>query len=123
MQTYKNIDDYITAQPAEYRANLEKIRKTIRKAAPEAVEYIGYGMPGFKMGWTLVYFALFSKHIGFYPGASGVAHFQKELSRYKTSKGAIQFPLDKPIPFDVIKNITEFRVEENREKMWSKKKK
>lgn len=80
-------------------------------------------MPGFKMGGSLVYFALFSKHIGFYPGASGVAHFQKELSEYKTSKGAIQFPLDKPIPFDIIKKITEFRVNENQEKLWNKKKK
>lgn len=121
MQTYNNIDDYISAQPKEYRASLEKIRQTIKKAAPEAEEYIGYGMPGFKMGWTLVYFALFSKHIGFYPGASGVANFKKELSGYKTSKGAIQFPLDKPIPFDSIKKITEFRVEENREKLWKKK--
>lgn len=121
MLTYKNIDDYIAAQPAEYRANLEKIRQTIKKSAPEAEEYIGYGMPGFKMGGTLVYFALFSKHIGFYPGASGVANFKKELSDYKTSKGAIQFPLDNPIPFDIIKNITEFRVEENRAKLWKKK--
>ena len=121
MITYADIDDYIAAQPAEYTANLEKIRQTIRKAAPEAEEYIGYGMPGFKMGWVLVYFALFSKHIGFYPGASGVAYFQKELSAYKTSKWAIQFPLDKPIPFDTIKNITEFRAEENREKLWKKK--
>lgn len=123
MQTYKNIDDYITAQPVEYRASLEKIRQTIKKAAPEAEEYIGYGMPGFKMGGTLVYFALFSKHIGFYPGASWVANFKKELRDYKTSKGAIQFPLDNPIPFDIIKKITKLRVEENREKMWSKKKK
>lgn len=122
MKTYKNIDDYIAAQPAEYRASLEKIRQTIRKAAPEAEEYIGYGMPGFKMGWTLVYFALFSKHIGFYPGASWVANFKKELSGYKTSKGAIQFPLDNPIPFDIIKNITAFRAEENREKSWKKSK-
>lgn len=122
MQTYKNIDGYIAAQPPEYRASLEKIRQTIRKAAPEAEEYIGYGMPGFKMGWTLVYFALFSKHIGFYPGASWVANFKKELSDYKTSKGAIQFPLDNPVPFDIIKNITEFRVGENREKSWKKRK-
>lgn len=121
MLTYKNIDDYIAAQPAEYRASLEKIRQTIRKAAPEAEEYIGYGMPGFKMGWTLVYFALFSKHIGFYPGASWVAHFGKVLSNFKTSKGAIQFPLDNPIPFDIIKAITEFRVEENRAKLWKRK--
>jgi uncharacterized protein YdhG (YjbR/CyaY superfamily) len=78
-------------------------------------------MPWFKMAWTLVYFALFSKHIGFYPGASWVAHFQGELSKYKTSKGAIQFPLDTPIPFDMIQKITEFRVEENREKAWNKK--
>lgn len=121
MLTYNNIDDYITAQPAEYHANLEKIRQTIRKAAPEALEYIGYGMPGFKMGGTLVYFALFSKHIGFYPGASGVAKFQQELSAYKTSKWAIQFPLDNPIPFDIIEKITRFRVEENRSKLWMKK--
>ncbi|MBP7774026.1 DUF1801 domain-containing protein [Candidatus Gracilibacteria bacterium] len=121
MNTYKNIDDYIAAQPREYQASLEKIRQTIRETAPEAEEYIGYGMPGFKMGGTLVYFALFSKHIGFYPGASGVANFKKELSGYKTSKGAIQFPLDNPIPFDIIKKITEFRVEENREKLWKKK--
>lgn len=121
MKTYKNIDDYIAAQPLEYRARLEKIRQMIKKAAPEAEEYIGYGMPGFKMGWALVYFALFSKHIGFYPGASGVANFKKELSDYRTSKGAIQFPLDNPIPFDSIKKITEFRVEENRAKLWKKK--
>lgn len=70
MQTYKNIEAYISAQPKEHQASLEKIRQTIRKATPEAEEYIGYGMPGFKMGGTLVYFALFSKHIGFYPGAS-----------------------------------------------------
>ena len=114
MKTYNNIDDYIAAQPAEYRASLKKIRQTIRETAPEAEEYIGYGMPGFRMNGALVYFALFSKHIGFYPGASGVANFKKELSGYKTSKGAIQFPLDKPIPFAIIKMITEFRVEENR---------
>ncbi len=121
MKTYKTIDDYIAAQPLEYRAHLEKIRQTIKKAAPEAEEYIGYGMPGFKMGGALVYFALFSKHIGFFSGASGVANFKKELSDYRTSKGAIQFPLDNPIPFDSIKNITEFRVEENRAKLWKKK--
>jgi uncharacterized protein YdhG (YjbR/CyaY superfamily) len=69
------------------------------------------------MGGALVYFALFSKHIGFYPGASGVANFKKELSGYKTSKGAIQFPLDNTIPFDSIKKITEFRVRENRAKL------
>lgn len=70
MHTYKNIDEYIAAQPVEHRASLEKMRQTIKKAAPEAQEYIGYGMPGFKMGGALVYFALCSKHIGFYPGAS-----------------------------------------------------
>lgn len=113
MQTYNNIDDYIAAQPAEHRASLEKVRETIRKAAPEAEEYIGYGMPGFRMKGALVYFAVFSKHIGFYPGASWVAHFQWALSGYKTSKWAIQFPLDKSIPFDIIKKITEFRVKEN----------
>jgi uncharacterized protein YdhG (YjbR/CyaY superfamily) len=121
MHTYQNIDDYIAAQPTEYRASLEKVRQTIKTAAPEAEEYIGYGMPGFKMGWTLVYFALFSQHIGFYPGVSWVANFKKELYGYKTSKGAIQFPLDNPVPFDIIKKITEFRVEENRAKLWKKK--
>ena len=121
MFAYKSIDAYIADQPVEYRTTLEKIRTTIQKAAPEARECISYGMPAFKMGWPLVYFALFSKHIGFYPTASGVREFAKELITYKTSKGAIQFPLDNPIPFDIIKKITEFRVEENREKLWKKK--
>ena len=120
MKTYKNIDAYIADQPTKYRATLEKIRTTIQEAAPGSEEAISYGMPAFKMGGALVYFALFSKHIGFYPTASGVREFAKELAEYKTSKGAIQFPLDKPIPFDIIKKITEFRVEENREKLWKK---
>ncbi len=87
MKTYKNIDDYIAAQPTEYRASLEKIRQTIRKAAPEAEEYIGYGMPGFKYcGKPLVYFAYTKKHIGFYPTPGPIVHFQKELTSYSTSK-------------------------------------
>ncbi len=86
MFAYKNIDAYIAAQPVEYRANLEQIRETIQEAAPEAEESISYGMPAFKMGGPLVYFALFSKHIGFYPTSSGVKNFVKELIGYKTSK-------------------------------------
>lgn len=87
METYPNIDEYITAQPKEYRAILEKIRQTIKQAAPEAVEYIGYGMPGFKYhGKPLVYFAYTKKHIGLYPTPGPIVHFQKELTRYGTSK-------------------------------------
>jgi len=119
----KNIDEYILGFPEELRIVLQKIRETIQKAAPEARETISYQMPAFTFKGVLIYFAACKKHIGFYPTSSGVAAFKDELSDYKTSKGAIQFPLDKPIPYDLIAKITAFRVNENLEKEALKKKK
>jgi uncharacterized protein YdhG (YjbR/CyaY superfamily) len=124
MPTPNPIDNYISTQPLEHRETLWQLRKLILETATGATESISYGMPGYKYcGKPLVYFALFSQHIGFYPTPSGISAFADELRAYKTSKGAIQFPLDNPIPFDIIKKITEFRMEENRKKVWSKKKK
>ena len=110
---YKTIDDYIKSYPESVQAILEKIRQTIRKVAPEATEVISYQMPAFEQNGTLVWFGAFKKHIGFYPKASGIEAFQKELSPYKLSKGSIQFRLDEPIPYDLIEKIVEFRVKAN----------
>src|SRR3990172_6049247 len=110
---YQTIDEYIKAFPKDVQIILEKIRQTIHKAAPEAVEAIAYRMPTFKLHGNLVHFAAFKNHIGFYPTPSGIESFKRELSSYITSKGAIQFPLDKPIPYDLIENIVIFRVKEN----------
>ena len=116
MENHVTIDDYIAAFPDDMQKILKKIRKTIRKAAPGATEKISWGMPTFHQGENLVHFALMKKHIGFYPGAEGVAAFAGELGDYKTSKGAIQFPLSKPVPFDLIARITAFRAENTRRK-------
>ncbi|MDR0495473.1 MAG: DUF1801 domain-containing protein [Treponema sp.] len=109
---YTTIDEYIAQFPADMQKILAKIRKTIRKAAPKATEKISYSMPAFHQGKNLVYFGLNKNHVGFYPTADGVAAFAAELGAYKTSKGAIQFPLSKPIPYDLIARITAFRVEQ-----------
>jgi uncharacterized protein YdhG (YjbR/CyaY superfamily) len=109
----KTIDDYISGFPEDIRGKLEEIRTVIRKAAPQAEETISYGMPAFKLNGVLVYFAAFKDHIGFFPTASGVSHFQKELKAYDISKGTIRLPLDAPLPLDLINKIVEFRVSEN----------
>jgi uncharacterized protein YdhG (YjbR/CyaY superfamily) len=114
--TPKTIDEYIAGFPREIREMLEKIRTTIRKAAPEAEEAIKYRMPTFTLKGNLVHFAAFKKHIGFYPTPTGTEEFQKELSVYKGGKGSVRFPLDKPIPFDLISEIVKFRVKENLER-------
>lgn len=111
--TPENIDDYIATFPQEVRTMLEKIRQTIRQAAPDATEKISYQMPTFYLRGNLVHFAAFKKHIGFYPAPSGISEFQDELVKYKTSKGAIQFPLDAAIPHTLVKKIVQFRVKEN----------
>ena len=122
-QQYKTIDEYIEAFPVDLQNILQKMREIIRKAVPEAVEAISYQMPTFKLnGKNLVHFAAFKNHLGFYPQPSGTAAFQKELSPYKSGKGSIQFPLDKPIPYDLVEKIVVFRVRENQEK-YSKSKK
>lgn len=115
----RNIDDYIAGYPVKIQIILEQIRKVIKKAAPEAEETISYAMPAFRLNGMLVYFAAFTNHIGFYALPSGNAAFQKELSEYKTGRGSIQFPLDKPIPYKLIKEIVKFRVWENLQKVKS----
>lgn len=114
---YRNVDEYINDFPAEVQELLAEVRKTIRQAAPDAAESIGYGMPAYKThGRPLVYFAAFKSHIGFYATPTGHEEFAKELSIYKQGKGSVQFPLNKPVPFDLIRRIVEFRVWENSEK-------
>ena len=112
-QQYRTIDEYIKACPEDVQIILEKVRRTIRKAAPEATEVISYQMPAFKLNGILVYFAAHKSHIGFYPTSSGIEAFNEELSRYKWSKGAVQFPLDKPIPYDLVEKIVRFRLKED----------
>lgn len=111
------VDKYISGFTPEIQKVLREIRKIIRNAAPEAKETMNYGIPTYKMGEYLVHFAGYKKHIGFYPTPSGIMAFRKELSLYKSSKGAVQFPLDKPIPYDLIQIITEFRVKEVTQKV------
>ena len=108
-----NIDEYIKGFPKEIQQILEQVRQTIKKAAPLATEAISYGMPAFKLNGMLVWFAAYSKHIGFYPKASGIEKFKKELSIYKSAKGSVQFSVDKPLPLDLITKIVKFRVSEN----------
>lgn len=111
-----SIEDYITNFPPTVREYLEQLYSTIREAAPGAEESISYQMPAFKLHGPLIYFAGYDKHIGFYPTPSGIEKFKKELSVYKSSKGAVQFPLDKPLPLKLVSKIVEFRVRENQEK-------
>lgn len=109
----KNIDEYIAGFPSDIQEILELLRTTIKNVAPQATETISYGMPAFKLNGMLVWFTAHSKHIGFYPRASGIAAFKKELSIYKNAKGSVQFPLDKPLPLDLIITMVKFRVQEN----------
>jgi uncharacterized protein YdhG (YjbR/CyaY superfamily) len=104
------IDEYINMQPKEVRPVLDKIRETIKKSAPKAEEKISWQMPTFWQSENLIHFAAFKKHIGIYPGSECLVHFEKKLSGYKTSKGAVQLPLDKPIDYNLIREITKFRV-------------
>jgi uncharacterized protein YdhG (YjbR/CyaY superfamily) len=108
-----DIDKYIAKFPKETRALLGQVRTTIRKAAPEAEEVISYRMPAYKLNGMLLWFAGHSKHIGFYPMASGIKAFKKELSIFKGAKGSVQFPIDKPLPLGLIAKIVKFRVAEN----------
>ncbi|MBZ9571128.1 DUF1801 domain-containing protein [Methanobrevibacter sp. TMH8] len=117
----ETIDEYISEFPKDIQEKLEKIRKTIQETTPEATEKISYGIPTFYLNGNLVHFAAYEKHIGFYPAPSGIENFKDELSEYKTSKGTIQFPLDKEIPYDLIKEIVKFRVNENENKKKTKK--
>ena len=117
------IDEYISSFPEEVQIKLEQIRSTILKAAPLSEEVISYGMPAFKYHGILIYFAAYKNHIGFYPTGSGNKNFKNDISVFKTSKGTVQFPLDKKVPLGLISKITKFRVKENLEKFNLKKNK
>jgi uncharacterized protein YdhG (YjbR/CyaY superfamily) len=109
----KDIDEYIAGFPSDVRSILQKVRATIRKAAPQAQEKIGYGIPTFTLSGNLVHFAGYEKHVGFYPAASGIARFKRELSGFKGAKGSVQFPLGGPVPYGLIGRIVKYRVAEN----------
>ena len=111
-----SIDEYIQAFPSEIQSILQSIRTTIRKAAPEAEEIISYRMPAFRQNGILVYFAAFKKHIGLYPPVSGDAAIEKAIAPYAGPKGNLQFPLDQPIPYDLIERIVKLRVRQNQAK-------
>jgi uncharacterized protein YdhG (YjbR/CyaY superfamily) len=107
------IDEYIAQFPEDVQQILQKVRAVIKEAAPGATEKISYQMPAYYLNGYLVYFAAWKTHIGFYPAGAGIETFDNEIAAYKRSKGAVQFPLDKPIPYDLISRITKFRVEQN----------
>jgi uncharacterized protein YdhG (YjbR/CyaY superfamily) len=120
---FNSIDDYIRQFPKEVQDILQNRRKVIKESAPDAVEKISYQMPAFSMHGNLVYFAANKNHIGFYPTSSGITAFKHKLTDYKSSKGAVQFPKDQPLPYDLISEIVKFRVAENRKKAEAKVKK
>jgi uncharacterized protein YdhG (YjbR/CyaY superfamily) len=113
---YKTVEEYHAAWPEDIQVLLEQMRDTIRQAAPEAEEGISYNMPGYKLYGPLAYYAAYKNHIGFYPIPSGIEAFQKELSKYKCTKGAVQFPLDEPLPLKLVTKIVKWRAKENIEK-------
>ncbi|MHC1720961.1 MAG: iron chaperone [Clostridiaceae bacterium] len=110
---YKNIDEYIDMFSPEVQIKLKQLRRVIQEAAPGAAEKISYKMPAFDYFGILVYFAAFKNHIGFYPTPSGIEAFSKELAVYKTAKGSVQFPLEEPLPYNLIADVVKFRVAEN----------
>ena len=119
----EDIEDYITGFSEDVQKILQKIRSTIRKAAPDAIETISYKMPAFNLnGHYLIYFAAYRKHIGMYPVPAGDEEFRQEIAGYQSGKGTLQFPLDRPIPYKLITKVVKFRVKENLEKAETKKK-
>ena len=113
---FTSTDEYLSVFPVQTKKVLQEIRRIIKKAAPDAEEVISYNMPAYKLNGILVYFAGYENHIGFYPTASGIEAFRKEISSYKNSKGAVQFPLDEPLPADLITKIVQFRVAQTKKK-------
>jgi uncharacterized protein YdhG (YjbR/CyaY superfamily) len=118
---FKTVDEYISTFPVSTQKILKDVRKTIHEAAPQAEDVISYNMPALKFKGVLVYYAAYEKHIGFYPTNSGIEAFKDQLRNYKFSKGAIQFPIDEPIPFNLITRIVKFRMKEVQEKEKAKK--
>lgn len=121
--TFKSIDEYIMQFLPEVQEILNSLRKVIKESAPNAVEKISYQMPTFFLHQNLVHFAAYKKHIGFYPTSSGISAFKHELSEYKVSKGTVQFPIAKPLPFELISRIVKYRVAEDIQKAEGKLKK
>ena len=121
MNTFTTIDEYISQFPSDVQSKLETLRALIKESAPQSKEKISYQMPTFDLNGNLVHFAAYKNHIGFYPTPSGIEAFKMELSLYKSSKGAVQFPIDEPLPLDLIKEIVIFRVAENKQKVKYKK--
>lgn len=119
---YQDIDEYIADYPKDVQKILNKIRATIKKAAPKAEEAISYQIPTFNFHGYLIYFAAYKNHIGVYPAPRGVEKFKKDLARYGAGKGTLRFPLDEPIPYDLITKIVEFRAKQNLEKAKEKTK-
>ncbi|PGZ85545.1 DUF1801 domain-containing protein [Bacillus sp. AFS029533] len=122
-KTFETIDEYISQFQPEVQEKLQSLRKTVKEVVPNAVERISYQMPTFALNKNLVHFAAFINHIGFYPGASGIAAFKQELSVYKGAKGSVQFPINDPLPFDLIKKIVKYRELEDIKKAEEKLKK
>jgi uncharacterized protein YdhG (YjbR/CyaY superfamily) len=118
---FKTVDEYLSTFPADTKQILQRVRKTIKQAAPGAEELISYNMPAFKLNGILVYFAGYKNHVGLYPTASAIEAFKNDISQYTFAKGSIQFPLSEPIPYDLITRIVKFRVKENTEKAKAKK--
>ena len=108
-----DIDEYIAGFPSNVQKLLQKIRKTIQKAAPDAVEAISYAIPTFRLNGNLVHFAGYKNHISLYPAPRGAAQFKKELAQYEGGKGTVQFPLDQPVPYDLVTRIVKYRIEQN----------
>jgi uncharacterized protein YdhG (YjbR/CyaY superfamily) len=123
MKKVESVEAYLKDFPADTKALLQTLRKTIQAAASEATERISYGMPCFYAKGNLVYFAGYKGHIGFYPSSSGIAAFKQALSQYEYSKGAIRLPLDKPLPLALIKKIVKYRLQENYDKAAEKERK
>ncbi len=113
---FSTIDEYVKSFPPEVQKKLEQLREAVKMIAPTAEEIISYQMPTFYLNGNLVHFAAFKNHIGFYPAPSGIEAFKQELSQYKGAKGSVQFPIDQPLPMELIKKIVEFRVAENLKK-------
>lgn len=113
MKDIGSIDEYIETYPMDVQKTLEKIRQTIKKAAPDATEAIRYGLPTFRLNGNLIHFGAYKTHIGVYPAPSGIAQFKQELAQYQTGKGTLTFPLNQPFPYDLLKKIVEFRVKES----------
>ena len=120
---FKTVDEYLSSQPANTKSLLKELRKTIKKAAPEAEEVISYNMPAFKLNGVLVWYAAYREHIGFYPKPSALVAFVKELSPYEGSKGTVRFSIDQPLPLGLVSKIVKFRVKENLQKAKAKMKK